>query len=197
MLVISPCNNFCVGALSEQLLIWQLSTGKLVASLRRHYQNVSDVKFTADSSRFISAGAEGLVLLWSLDTVLHTKVSDSSVISYPDCHHLLSSFIFQESEPDSIWSDHSLPVTGLHVTKSLIQPLVFSVSLDQTCKIRDLNTGKTLFNIQFNEVYQWFDFTRFLSNHNAPSFSSLCVRLWSTTLKKVATSVRTRERSTE
>ncbi|EFX83603.1 hypothetical protein DAPPUDRAFT_301554 [Daphnia pulex] len=128
VLVMSPCNNFCVGALSEQLLVWQVSTGKLVASLRRHYQNVSDVKFTADSSRFISAGAEGLVLLWSLDTVLHTK----------------------ECEPDSIWSDHSLPVTGLHVTKSLIQPLVFSVSLDQTCKIRDLNTGKTLFNIQFN-----------------------------------------------
>jgi pre-rRNA-processing protein IPI3 len=79
VLVMSPCNNFCVGALSEQLLIWQVSTGKLVASLRRHYQNVSDVKFTADSSRFISAGAEGLVLLWSLDTVLHTKVSISNV----------------------------------------------------------------------------------------------------------------------
>lgn len=75
VLAVSPCNNFCVGALSEQLLVWQLSTGKLVASLRRHYQNVSDVKFTADSSRFVSAGAEGLVLLWSLDTVLHSKVS--------------------------------------------------------------------------------------------------------------------------
>ncbi|KAK4014999.1 WD repeat-containing protein 18 [Daphnia magna] len=129
VLAVSPCNNFCVGALSEQLLVWQLSTGKLVASLRRHYQNVSDVKFTADSSRFVSAGAEGLVLLWSLDTVLHSK----------------------ECEPDSTWSDHSLPVTGLHVTKSLIQPLAFSVSLDQTCKIRDLNTGRTLFNIQFGQ----------------------------------------------
>ena len=75
VLVVSPCNNFCVGAMNERLLIWSCSTGKLVASLRRHYQNVSDVKFTGDSSRFISAGAESLVLLWSLDTVLHTKVS--------------------------------------------------------------------------------------------------------------------------
>jgi pre-rRNA-processing protein IPI3 len=102
VLVVSPCSNFCVGAMSEQLLIWQvdallyysfvliyiysilwqLSTGKLVASLRRHYQNVSDVKFTGDSSRFISAGAEGLVLLWSLDTVLHTKVRLGTV--FPD-----------------------------------------------------------------------------------------------------------------
>jgi WD40 repeat protein len=61
-------------------ILWQLSTGKLVASLRRHYQNVSDVKFTGDSSRFISAG--GLVLLWSLDTVLHTKVRLGTV--FPD-----------------------------------------------------------------------------------------------------------------
>ena len=94
VLVVSPCNNFCVGAMNERLLIWSCSTGKLVASLRRHYQNVSDVKFTGDSSRFISAGVEGLVLLWSLDTVLHTKVSGTV---FPDWliahHHLLLLFI--------------------------------------------------------------------------------------------------------
>lgn len=74
VLVVSPCNNFCVGALSEQLLVWHISSGKLVASLRRHYQNVTTVQFTADSSRFLSAGAEGLILVWSLDTVLQAKV---------------------------------------------------------------------------------------------------------------------------
>ena len=74
VLAVSPCNNFCVGALGEQLMMWQLSSGKLVASLRRHYQNVTSVKFTSDSSRFASAGAEGLVLLWSVDTVLNAKV---------------------------------------------------------------------------------------------------------------------------
>lgn len=77
ILAVSPCNNFCVGALSEQLMIWQLSSGKLVGSLRRHYQNVTGVVFTSDSSRFVSAGAEGLVLLWSLDTVLHAKVNQN------------------------------------------------------------------------------------------------------------------------
>lgn len=74
VLAISPCNNFCVGGLGEQLMVWLVSSGKLVASLRRHYQNVTGVQFTADSSQFVSSGAEGLVLLWSLETVLHTKV---------------------------------------------------------------------------------------------------------------------------
>lgn len=78
VLTVSPCNSFCVGALGEQLMVWQLSTGRLVASLRRHYQNVTGVQFTADSSRFVSAGAEGLVLLWSLEMVMITKVSHLS-----------------------------------------------------------------------------------------------------------------------
>ena len=56
-----------------------------------------------------------------------------------------------ESEPEFTWSDHSLPVTGLHVTNSLVQPLVFTVSLDQTCKIHDLYSGQTLMSIQFSE----------------------------------------------
>lgn len=78
VLAVSPCDSFCVGALGEQLMVWQVSTGKLVASLRRHYQNVTGVQFTADSSRFVSSGAEGLVLLWSLEMVMAANVSHLS-----------------------------------------------------------------------------------------------------------------------
>ena len=37
-----------------------MSTGKLVAPFRRNYQDVTDICFTADGSRFVSAGVEGL-----------------------------------------------------------------------------------------------------------------------------------------
>jgi len=132
VLAVSPCNSFCVGAASEQIMIWQFSTGKMVASVRRHYQNVSNIKFTADSSYFVSTGTEGLVLVWSMESVLNSVNNDS--------------------EPDFTWSDHSLPVTGLYITNSLVQPLVFTVSLDQTCKVHDLYTGQTLLSIQFCEA---------------------------------------------
>ena len=130
-LAVSPCGHYCVGAVAEQLLVWQVSTGKMLASLRRHYQNVNALHFTSDSSHFVSIGAEGLVLVWNMEVVLGSR---------------------SDTEPQHSWSDHSLPVTGIYVTKSFVQPLVFTVSLDQTCKVHDLHSGKTLLSIQLNEV---------------------------------------------
>lgn len=135
-LAVSPCGNYCVGASAEQLLVWQVSTGKMLASLRRHYQNVNTLHFTCDSSHFVSIGAEGLVLVWNMETVLGSK---------------------SDTEPQHSWSDHSLPVTGIYITKSFVQPLVFTVSLDQTCKVHDLHSGKTLLSIQLSEV-NWLSF---------------------------------------
>lgn len=82
VLTVSPCNNFCVGAINEQLIVWQISTGKFLASLRRHYQNVNGIKFTADSSRFVTIGHEGLTLVWSLDAVINTSVSQIIILIY-------------------------------------------------------------------------------------------------------------------
>ena len=60
-------------------------------------------------------------------------------------------FLQGEAEPEFSWSDHSQAVTSIYITKSLISPLIFTVSLDQTCKVHDLFTGKTLLNVQLNE----------------------------------------------
>jgi hypothetical protein len=38
-----------------------VSTGKILACLRRHYQNFNGVCFTSDSANFVSIGEEGLV----------------------------------------------------------------------------------------------------------------------------------------
>ena len=59
-------------------------------------------------------------------------------------------FLQSEAEPEFSWSDHSLPVTSICITKSTIQPLVFTFSLNQTCKVHDLYTGKTLLSVQLN-----------------------------------------------
>lgn len=44
----------------------QVSTGNLLVILSRHYQDVSCLQFTGDSSHFISGGKDCLVLAWSL-----------------------------------------------------------------------------------------------------------------------------------
>ena len=72
-LAISPCGSFCVGGAAEQLFVWLVSTGRMMACLRRHYQNVNGVFFTSNSCNFVSIGADNLVLLWNMETVLDSS----------------------------------------------------------------------------------------------------------------------------
>lgn len=44
----------------------QVSTGNLLVILNRHYQDVSCLRFTGDSSHFLSGGKDCLVLVWNL-----------------------------------------------------------------------------------------------------------------------------------
>lgn len=44
----------------------QVCTGKLLSVLSRHYQDVTCLKFTDDSSHFVSGGKDNLALVWSL-----------------------------------------------------------------------------------------------------------------------------------
>lgn len=74
VLIVSPCCSFCAGAINEQLFVWQLSTGALLGSAKRHYQDITNIQFTADSSKLVTTGSEGLVLVWSLETVIGTAV---------------------------------------------------------------------------------------------------------------------------
>ena len=76
-----------------------MSTGELVASLHQHYQNVTGICFTADGSRFISGGAEGLVLVWSLETAMLNQSNANSVRKNVPAmcyvfHHDVNSFFF-------------------------------------------------------------------------------------------------------
>ena len=46
--------------------LFQVSTGNLLAILSRHYQDLTCLRFTDDSSHFISGGKDNLALVWSL-----------------------------------------------------------------------------------------------------------------------------------
>lgn len=48
------------------LRLVQVCTGKLLVVLSRHYQDVTCLKFTDDSSHFVSAGKDNLALVWNV-----------------------------------------------------------------------------------------------------------------------------------
>ena len=44
----------------------QVATGNLLATLSRHFQSVSVLKFSDDGSHFLSGGEDNLVMMWKM-----------------------------------------------------------------------------------------------------------------------------------
>ncbi|XP_037812745.1 WD repeat-containing protein 18 [Lucilia sericata] len=134
-LALSPDGCYIVAGIQETIYIWQLSTGRMMASLGKHYQTVTCLKFTDDGSHFVSAGKDGAVLVWNLTQVLCRNIDGSS-------------------EPTYTFNDHGLPVTDVHIGAGGIRSYMFTVSLDRSCKIYDLNSGTMLLSVVFAEGLQ-------------------------------------------
>ncbi|XP_033933175.2 WD repeat-containing protein 18, partial [Pseudochaenichthys georgianus] len=108
-----------------------VSTGKLLSVLNRHYQDVTCLKFTDDSSHFISGGKDNMALVWSLCSVIQLDLN-------------------APPEPRHILSRHSLPITDLHCGLMGAQARVATASLDQTVKVWELSSGELLLSVLFD-----------------------------------------------
>lgn len=130
---VSPDGNYCLVAVQETIYVYQLATGAMLASVSRHYQTVNVIRFTDDGSHFISAGQDGMVLVWSLSHVVR---------------------VYQKQTINAMYSfsDHALPVTDIYIGKGGMKALFCSVSVDRSCKIYDLASGTMLLNLVFQEA---------------------------------------------
>ncbi|KAG7218863.1 hypothetical protein INR49_019449 [Caranx melampygus] len=115
-LTASPNGLFLAAGVAEAIYLWEVCTGKLLSVLSRHYQDVTCLKFTDDSSHFVSGGKDNLALVWSLCSVIQLDLSHTP-------------------EPRHVLSRHSLPVTDLHCGLMGAQARVATASLDQTVKL--------------------------------------------------------------
>lgn len=123
-LAASPCGHLLVGTIDERIYIWQTASGKLLNIISNgHYQKINVIKFTSDGCHFVTAGDDGNVLCWAIDS----------------------------SKPRQIWSHHSLAVTDLHVGIGAMNCRIYSVSKDQTMKVYQASTGQMLLDVEFND----------------------------------------------
>ncbi|XP_077464112.1 WD repeat-containing protein 18 [Stigmatopora argus] len=122
---------FLAAGVAEAVYLWEVSTGKLLCVLTRHYQDVTCLEFTDDGSHFVSGGKDSTVLVWSLASVIQVDVSHA-----PDPRHILAG--------------HSLPVTDLHCGAMGAQGRVASASLDQSVKLWEVSSGELLLSVVFD-----------------------------------------------
>uniref|UniRef100_A0A3P8UJU6 WD repeat-containing protein 18 n=1 Tax=Cynoglossus semilaevis TaxID=244447 RepID=A0A3P8UJU6_CYNSE len=127
----SPNGLFLAAGVNEAIYLWEVASGKLMSILTRHYQDVTCLKFTDDSSHFVSAGKDNLALVWSLSRLIQL-----------DSNHT--------PEPCHVLSRHSLPITDLHCGLMGVQARIATASLDQTVKVWELSSGELLLSILFD-----------------------------------------------
>ncbi|KAM9797712.1 WD repeat-containing protein 18 isoform X1 [Syngnathus typhle] len=122
---------FLGAGVAEAVYLWEVSTGKLLSVVTRHYQDVTCIKFTDDGSHFVSGGKDSVVLVWSLSSVIQVDLTHAP-------------------EPRHILSHHSLPITDLHCGMMGAQARVATASLDQTVKLWELSSGELLLSVLFD-----------------------------------------------
>ncbi|XP_032992477.1 WD repeat-containing protein 18-like, partial [Lacerta agilis] len=109
----------------------QVSSGNLLAILNRHYQDLSCLAFTDDSSHFLSGAKDSLVIVWNLYSVLQAENA-------------------QSPEPRHVWSRHSLPITDLCCGMGGPMARAATASLDQTAKLWEISSGDLLLSVVFD-----------------------------------------------
>ncbi|XP_041085823.1 WD repeat-containing protein 18-like isoform X2 [Polyodon spathula] len=127
----SPNGLYLLAGIAESIYLWEVSTGSLLAVLNRHYQDLTCLRFTDDSSHFISGGKDNLALVWSICSVLQEDPS-------------------QTPEPRHVWARHSLPITDIHCGLMGPQARVATASLDQTVKLWEISSGEILLSVLFD-----------------------------------------------
>uniref|UniRef100_A0A452TGE5 WD repeat-containing protein 18 n=1 Tax=Ursus maritimus TaxID=29073 RepID=A0A452TGE5_URSMA len=130
-LTTSPNGLYVLAGIAENIYLWEVSTGNLLVILSRHYQDVSCLQFTGDSSHFLSGGKDCLVLVWSLCSVLQVDPS-------------------RTPSPRHVWSRHTLPITDLHCGFGGPLARVATSSLDQTVKLWEVSSGELLLSVLFD-----------------------------------------------
>ncbi|XP_055713449.1 WD repeat-containing protein 18 [Phlebotomus papatasi] len=131
-LAVSPDGCFIVASVAEVVYVWHFLTGKMVASLGRHFQSITVIKFHQNGSHFVTGGQDGMVLVWQLAQCVDL---DRSVTI----------------EPLYKFTHHSLPVQDVHVGVGASGTLIYSVSMDRTCKVYDFSSGNLVMDLVFQE----------------------------------------------
>ncbi|KAI3896962.1 hypothetical protein MKX03_026721 [Papaver bracteatum] len=122
------------GAHSGNAYVWEVLSGRMLRSWRAHHKSVNCIVLTADSSLLISGSDDGSICIWSM----------ISLLDVADCGNMPSSF--------HSWSEHTSSITGLVSISGSSNYVLISSSMDCTCKVWDIVSGRLLQTRDFSQA---------------------------------------------
>ncbi|KNZ54165.1 hypothetical protein VP01_3022g2 [Puccinia sorghi] len=120
VLSISPTGTYlATGSADGLVILWELSTGTLLASFDAHYKSITCLAFSDDEAALVTASEDSMCSVWSIPTLVDESLDSN--LSYT---------------PYSIFSDHTLPISDVSISGGCFPDLrIFTASLDQTIKV--------------------------------------------------------------
>ncbi|KAK7265571.1 hypothetical protein RJT34_33192 [Clitoria ternatea] len=113
------------GALSGNIYLWNVTSGKLLKTWSAHNKSVNCMVFSNDNSFLISSSEDGMICVWPMISLLDVEETGSP----PSSLHYLSG--------------HMSSITGLLTLSDCLSILVSS-SVDGTCKVWDFILGELM-----------------------------------------------------
>ncbi|OIW00274.1 hypothetical protein TanjilG_27525 [Lupinus angustifolius] len=114
------------GGFSGNVYIWDVTSGELLKSWIAHNKPLNCMLFSDDNSLLISGSDDGMICVWSMISLLDVEESRS----LPSLLHCLLG--------------HMSTITGLLTLPGSCSSVLVSSSLDGTCKVWDIISGKLL-----------------------------------------------------
>jgi pre-rRNA-processing protein IPI3 len=103
-----------------KIYLWHTPTGHLVRVFEAHYRQITRLAFSNDDTTLITASEDASVSVWLVSQLLQADQDDLTT----------------RPSPLYSWSDHTLPVTDIHVGYgNMSGARVCTSSLDHTVKV--------------------------------------------------------------
>ncbi|XVF11549.1 hypothetical protein REPUB_Repub08aG0037400 [Reevesia pubescens] len=116
------------GSPSGNAYLWEVVNGRLLRTWRAHEKSLKCMVFSDDDSLLICGSTDGIISVWSMICLLDVEDSGSS-----------PPLLYYSSE-------HGSSITGLVTMSAGARSIFISSSLDGTCKVWDLVSGRLLQN---------------------------------------------------
>ncbi|KAK8695056.1 hypothetical protein V6N13_072598 [Hibiscus sabdariffa] len=114
------------GAPSGNVYLWEVTSGRLLRTWHAHHKSLKCMVFSDDDSLLICGCTDGIICVWSMISLLDEELSGSSPILL---HYS---------------SEHRSSITGLVTMSAGASSIFVSSSLDGSCKVWELVSGRLL-----------------------------------------------------
>ena len=145
---ISPDQNFlATTGMDRDIHIWDLSSGRLSETIKRHSSHVRCVKFHPKSPLLFSAGEDRVVNVWGTKRFHKTKPTGMN-LDFSDSDHQL--LVVNDRQKLSVWNNEQQPVLRISEHPGPISGIatgsetVASLYAQGYCRLWNIQTGKLL-----------------------------------------------------